>query len=216
MFLEESNWIKEEIKKVPDIENVIDIGGSSLEFRTIRQPYIEENIFKPLKERGIDIVHLDMKEKEGVDISCDISDKSFSIKQKFDLVICTNILEHIEDLDTSINNISNLVKNNGYLLVTVPYIYPYHPDPIDTMLRFSIKDLEILFKNFDDISSKIIEIESQKFLHRIKFCTESIINTFRYMKFNYLYDNIKNIFVIRPKVTCVIFKKAIRTAKAVI
>lgn len=207
MFLEESYWIREELQKTSDIKNVIDIGASTLEFRTIKKPYIEENIFNPLKDRGVEIIHLDMKDQEGVDISCDISDKSFSIKQKFDLVICTNVLEHIDDLDISIINISNLVNDNGYLLVTVPFIYPYHPDPIDTMSRFGVNDLKILFKNFDNISAKTIDIESQAIFYRIRFCIFSIINIFRKMKFNYFYDNIKNIFVRRSKVTCVLFRK---------
>lgn len=207
MFLEESYWIKKELQKTSDIKNAIDIGASTLEFRTIKQPYIEENVFKPLRDRGIEITHVDMKDQEGVDISYDIGDKSFSIKQKFDLVICTNILEHIDNLDISITNISNLVNDKGYLLVTVPFIYPYHPDPIDTMSRFGVNDLETLFKNFDNISAKIIDIESKAIFNRIIFCTFSIINIFRKMKFIYFYDNIKNIFVKRPKVTCVFFRK---------
>lgn len=207
MFLEESYWIKRELQKISDIKDVIDIGASTLEFRTVRQPYIEENIFKPLKDRGIKITYLDMKCQNGVDISLDISDKGFSFREEFDLVICTNILEHIERLDTSIINLSNLVKDNGYLIVTVPYVYPYHPDPIDNMLRFTIKDLKTLFKNFDVISAETINVESRTFFHRFRIGINAIVKILIDMKIAYLKINIINHLIKRLKVTCIIFKK---------
>lgn len=206
MFLEESYWIKEELQKVSDIKDAIDVGASTLEFRTVELPFIEENVFKPLRDRGVKIIHLDMKKQEGVDISYDISDKSFSFQKKFDLVICTSVLEHVKDLDLSIINISNLVNDKGYLIVTVPYIYPFHPDPIDNMSRFSVDKLKTFFKNFDIVSAKTIDIESRTILRRFKFGTESMINILRYMKLGYFNDNIKYV-IKKPKVTCIIFKR---------
>ena len=38
------------------------------------QPWIEDEIFCPLRDRGIEIVHVDMRESPGVDIQVDLTD----------------------------------------------------------------------------------------------------------------------------------------------
>lgn len=207
MFLEESYWMKQRLQYImSDIETVVDIGASTLKFRTTKQPYIEENIFKPLRDRNVKIICLDLKKDEGIDISCNISDKLLHFHQKFDLVICANILEHVECLENSIINISNLVNDNHYLIVTVPYICPYHPDPIDNMSRYNIGDLKKLFKNFDVIFAESINIESRTYFDRFITGIRSIVYNIKDMKFIYLNDNIGYV-IKKPIVTCVLFKK---------
>jgi len=130
MFLEESIYIKELLAKISSLQDVLDVGSSTLKFRTIIQPYIDKNIFQPLRDKEVKISYLDNKDGIGIDIVADVSNKRFTLPQKYDLVICTNLLEHVSDLKTTIFNISSLVRKGGYLLITVPLIYPYHPDPI--------------------------------------------------------------------------------------
>ena len=43
------------------------------------------------------------------------------IKQKFDLITCISVLEHISNHETAISSMFNLLKNKGYLLLTFPY-----------------------------------------------------------------------------------------------
>ena len=188
MLLEESEWIKQKLQILSCIENAVDIGASTLKFRTKRQPFIEKNIYQTLKERGIKVSQLDAKKEEGVDIVCDISDRKLQFQNTYDLAICTNLLEHVEYLDSTIDNITKSIKDNGYLIVTVPFIYPYHPDPIDNTLRFSIDDLEKLFNNLDVISAETLDIESKMFFNRFLIGVYSVICILRDMKFNFLYD----------------------------
>ena len=74
MFLEESFWIKEKLRLInlPPAAKVLDIGSSSIYFRTKEQPYIEENVFKPLRDKGCQVIHLDTKKEQGVDLVCSI------------------------------------------------------------------------------------------------------------------------------------------------
>lgn len=46
--------------------------------------------------------------------------KSFKLKNYFDVVICADVLEHIDNVEGVIGNISNIMKNNGKLLVSNP------------------------------------------------------------------------------------------------
>ena len=91
MFKEESIWIKNKISEIlikdsKEINTVLDVGSSTLKFRTLMQPCnatmfrtlmqpcIDENIFKPLRAKRKEIYYLDIKKDEGVNIVCDIND----------------------------------------------------------------------------------------------------------------------------------------------
>jgi 2-polyprenyl-3-methyl-5-hydroxy-6-metoxy-1,4-benzoquinol methylase len=49
---------------------------------------------------------------------------STKLQQKFDLITCLSVLEHIPNSDNAINNIFKLLKTNGYLILS----YPYNPN----------------------------------------------------------------------------------------
>jgi SAM-dependent methyltransferase len=48
---------------------------------------------------------------------------------KFDLVLCTEVLEHVPDPVSSIKKINNLIKIDGHILVTVPFLSLAHQSP---------------------------------------------------------------------------------------
>lgn len=43
------------------------------------------------------------------------------IENKFDLVTCISVLEHISDFNNAVKNMCSLLKPNGYLILTFPY-----------------------------------------------------------------------------------------------
>lgn len=179
MFEEESIWIRNEISEIliknsKRIDTVLNVGSSTLKFRTEVQPCIDKNIFAPLRNQGKEIYHLDIKKDEGVDIVCDISNIN-TISRKFDLVICTNLLEHVKGLKKVVDDLKSLINNGGYLLVTVPHLYFYHPDPIDTMYRPDNKSLEELFR-FQVISSEIIKLKRPYILTRLRYLRKMILS----------------------------------------
>ncbi|MEM0216801.1 MAG: hypothetical protein QW612_04590 [Candidatus Bathyarchaeia archaeon] len=64
MFEEESLYIRACLTKIlkrERIDSVLDVGSSDITFRTKIQPFIEKNIFLPLKRFGCRIYHLDAK-----------------------------------------------------------------------------------------------------------------------------------------------------------
>jgi hypothetical protein len=139
---------------------VINLGSSTLHFRRVAQPHIESEIFAPLYGRGIEVVHADLKAAEGVDVVGDIYDPSIGRKIRqmgAKLVICCNIIEHVADPGEFMRICSSLIKPGGKLLVTVPYSYPYHPDPIDTGLRPSPQQVAQLIEGFDLTEAKVLD-----------------------------------------------------------
>ena len=159
MLYEEAKWIGKELMKISKQgDRVLNIGSSSQEFRADVQPYINKFIFNPLIEKNINIVHTDITKDEGVDIVGDLTDSVFIDKLKkenYEVIICSNLLEHMVNRQPIISAIKEILRPNGIAIVTVPYNYPYHLDPIDTMFRPKIKEL---YKNFNEFELKKGEI----------------------------------------------------------
>jgi len=175
MVKEEAIWIKSILEKLAADQSmdVLDVGSSTKVFRTEIQPYIDEYVFAPLRNNNHKIFHLDKKEDEGVDYVFDINTMSHnSIDRKFDLVFCCSLLEHVNDRNKICELLTCFLKTKGYLLVTVPEAYRYHPDPIDTMFRPKMNQLIKLFSefgNFNIIEKKVIVInEKQRYSRGIK------------------------------------------------
>lgn len=171
MFIEESLWIKAVLKNLNLMSGstVLDIGSSTAQFRQLAQLHIDSNVFYPLRQCGCKIYHLDSKQGDGVDIVFDIDDPSIdpikSIGVRFDLVICTNLLEHVLDIKRVAGTAADLVKERGYLLLSVPRYYKEHPDPIDTMYRPSTEKLEALIHSIEPalvtIAKEVVTIKDR-------------------------------------------------------
>lgn len=58
---------------------------------------------------------------------CDILEIPSTVK--FDVVLCTEVLEHVPDPAAAFNHIANLVKPGGKLIVTVPFMSLMHQAP---------------------------------------------------------------------------------------
>lgn len=146
MFVEESQWVAARIAEleVGEGDLVVDVGSSTREFRCLRQPYIDYNIFRPLRNSGAKVVHVDQKELPGVDRILDIASSDADLaglEGAAAVVICTNLLEHVPDRGAVFSNLKRLVRPSGHIVVTVPSLHPYHADPIDTMYRPSPEEL---------------------------------------------------------------------------
>jgi len=171
MFVEEAIWIKNALSVIP-IKNgfqVLNVGSSCREFRAKVQPHIEENVFTPLTAKGCEITHLDMKEDNGVDLVLDlclpdIQENAFN--KKYDIIICCNILEHVADRTVFMANLTRFAREKGYILVTVPNVYFYHADPIDTMYRPTLFELQALlgiYFHFNVIQKATVSISSKNY-----------------------------------------------------
>ena len=166
MHINESNWIIKNLEKIDSIEinPILDLGGSTLKYRTIDQPWLEKFFYRKLKDRKLKIFFSDIKEDIGVDFAGDIFDDQFIIdlkkKKEFKSIFCCNFLEHVLNPQDLINRCLSVLPVGGILVITVPHSYPFHRDPIDTMFRPSIEQLTTLISQHEIISSEIISTGS--------------------------------------------------------
>jgi SAM-dependent methyltransferase len=148
MFDREAKRLCEILLGRENVSPILNIGSSTRRFREVEKPHIDRELFAPLRKAGIEVVHCDLKAAEGVDLVADIYDDAIleSLKaQGFRCVLLSNVLEHVRDRESLARRCEDIVGKGGFVLVSAPYSYPYHADPLDTGYRPSPKALARLF-----------------------------------------------------------------------
>ena len=77
---------------------------------------------------------------------------------RFDAVVCTQVLEHVPEPQTVLQELHRVLKPGGKLFLTVPLFYPEHEIPYDFQ-RFTRYGLERLLglSHFDDVQIEWLE-----------------------------------------------------------
>jgi len=162
---EEAAWIGRALAELPDaaVSTVMNVGSSTGHFRKVMQPHIDREIFAPLSARGATVIHCDMKQADGVDLVGDLLDPDFRARVealRADVVLATNLFEHVRDRASLAVSLGVLPRENGRLIVSVPYRFPYHADPIDTLYRPTPEEIVALFPGFSIEHRAIIQTTS--------------------------------------------------------
>lgn len=154
MFKAEAIRLRQILLDLPGVSPLLNLGSSTRHFREVIKPHIEGELFAPLQEAGVKVVHSDMKEDEGIDFAGDILDPEVMRRLKgmgFKCVLLSNLLEHVRDREAVTAACEEIVGADGFILATVPSSCPYHADPIDTYYRPSPAELARAFKRSDPL-----------------------------------------------------------------
>ena len=125
-------------------KKVLEIG--SLDINGSLRCYIES--FNPEEYVGIDIVN-----GRGVDCICTVENLIDEFgTEKFDLVVATEVIEHIKDWKIAISNMKNICKSDGIILITTRSVgFPIHGYPHDYW-RFEFNDMEEIFSDCEIVA----------------------------------------------------------------
>ncbi|MGD0388056.1 MAG: glycosyltransferase [Tepidisphaeraceae bacterium] len=162
MQILEAQWLGDRLAEIADGElfPLLNVGSSTGEFRTTVQPHIDAKVFAPLRARGGKVLHLDIKAAEGVDIVGDLLDPGFLLQiaqLQVKSVMVSNLLEHVTRRQEICDAILNMLPVGGYVFVSGPHHYPYHADPIDTMFRPTIGQMQAYFPGTRLVHGAIID-----------------------------------------------------------
>ena len=109
------------INTLNDVNTILDAGcGMGLNILDLRKNFPQKKLTGGELTEGI----LDLAKKfTGTDskttyFQLDLSSENLNTSRKYDLVLCNQVLEHIDNDELAIRNLSNL--SNKYILITVP------------------------------------------------------------------------------------------------
>jgi SAM-dependent methyltransferase len=148
VFASEAARLREILLAAGEVSPLLNLGSSTGHFRAVEKPHIEAELFAPLREAGIEVVHCDLKPASGVDIAGDILDLGMQqrlVSKRFRCVLLSNLLEHVADRAAVAAACEQIAGEGGLVLATVPSSFPFHADPIDSGYRPAPDELAALF-----------------------------------------------------------------------
>lgn len=165
MLIEEAKWLGEKMSELSssDIFPMLDIGSGTAKLRNEKEPWIDEYIFKAARQVKGRVVHSDMIQGYGVDIVGDLCDAPFREElraRNFKSIFCSNLLEHVPNPEIIAELLVDIIPAGGYIFASCPYMYPYHPAPIDTMFRPNVEELARVFPGTRLICGEIVTGET--------------------------------------------------------
>lgn len=129
-----------------------EITGKTLDVGCGTKPY--ENFFSCSKYIGLEIETTINRENKNVDVFYDGGKFPFEDKE-FDSIVTNQVLEHVFSPNEFLSEINRVVKKDGKLLLTVPFVWDEHEQPYD-YARYSSFGLAHLLNQhgFEIIESK--------------------------------------------------------------
>lgn len=86
--------------------------------------------YYPLFHDAREYIGADVVDGPRVDVVCPLEHLAFE-DERFDVVLCTQVLEHVRDPIASLREAARVLKPRGVLLASTHGTYPYHPHPTD-------------------------------------------------------------------------------------
>jgi len=215
----EAKWFAEVLRRhgTETLTPILNLGSSTEDYRTVACPHIDSVLLRPLRERGVRILHADLKAREGVDIVGDVSDDHIKARIRSEhvrTVFCNNLLEHVEDVPAMCDTIAALCPLDGLLCISVPRAYPYHPDPIDNEFRPSVSELSDIFGAYGFTVVETAEVDfgsygqtlisNPRLLMRDAYLL--LVGLFRVEKWKVLFGNY-GYLLNRYTVSCAVFRR---------
>lgn len=152
-----SDFLNEYGKKYDNKDNVLlDIAPQDHEGA---RPYFPES----------KIETLDVSKDSGATYIADLcSNNKHIIKDDtFDVIVCTEVLEHTLQPFDAVDEIKRILKPNGTVLLSVPYNFRIH-GPLPDCWRFTEHGLRALFKDFEIIDIQSLD-DDNRFLAPIHY-----------------------------------------------
>lgn len=148
------NWL---VKKITEDNLQIEIKqyakGSLADVGCGNSPY--KKILKPFITKYTGIDHQETQhDKSNIDIFSTAYEIPVS-NESFDTILCTAVLEHLENSESAIKEANRMLKKNGIAIYTIPFFWHLHEEPRD-FFRYTKYGIKHIFEKnkFDIITIK--------------------------------------------------------------
>jgi len=112
--------------------------------------------FPDLRRYGIDVSfgYLEEAQSKGIEVCYALVEEMSYKEDIFDIVVCTDILEHLIDLNLGVRKVLSVLKPGGFLIVRTPfkedlswYVSEENPYKYSHMRTFDENSLRLLFES---------------------------------------------------------------------
>lgn len=147
-------WVHKTLASIPEGKSILDVGAGECQYKKfcghLRYLAQDVGIYDGLgDEKGLQTGLWDFSQ---IDITCDILD--ILEEEKFDVILCTEVLEHVPDAVRVIEKLVRLLAPGGEIIVTAPFASMTHFAPYHYATGFS----SYFYKyHFDRLQCDIIE-----------------------------------------------------------
>jgi SAM-dependent methyltransferase len=107
--------IRSFFKATPPLHTIIEIGGGTAMMRPIIKKTCQCSKY----------ISTDIAPTENTDVVCDATDMIFEDNEA-DAIVAFEVMEHIEDTNKFLSESARVIKSNGYLILSVPFMYGVH------------------------------------------------------------------------------------------
>lgn len=129
-------------------------------------PEVYEGVGKHFKSAHVDT--LDIDPNSNATIIADLGNCPSVQDNYYDLIFCTEVLEHTIAPQLCVNSLHRILKPGGTVVVTTPFNFRIH-NPLPDFWRFTEHGLKLLFNNSGFLDVKICATESDRFLMPIQY-----------------------------------------------
>src|ERR1043165_4566785 len=133
-------FLRREFATIKTNERVLTVGAAG---------DVHKLLVEHAQQQAFSVTSFDIDQKYQPDILGDICTYEFG-ERTYDVVVLSEVLEHIHSPHLAIKNIYRLLRNGGRLILTVPFIFPIHERPHD-YFRYTRYGLEFLLREFRDV-----------------------------------------------------------------
>ena len=148
--------------------------------------------FKKIKCKEIKTLDINIFENYPdiqMDLSEEVEIEKTELYERFDVIICLAVLEHVYNPFIAIRNIKKMLTHNGMIYGYVPFLYHYHA-PQDLYFqdyyRYSKDGLAYLLKDFKDVKIYPVRGRLSSSMHILFGSVWK--KTFEKLKFNLFLD----------------------------
>lgn len=112
---------------------------------------------------------LDINPNSGADFIADLCVNNVDIIEdnKFDLIVCTEVIEHVNNPFSVVKELKRILKIGGVIAVSTPFNFRIH-GPLPDNWRFTIHGLKVLFGEFEILSVDSLE-DDDRYLMPIQY-----------------------------------------------
>lgn len=148
-------WVHRTLRRIGDTPSNIRRFGNSDAFAEVRRSHARPRVLV-VGAGGVrygaeddEVVHTDVAFAAHVQVIADAHDLPFP-DQDFDLVLAVAVLEHVADPQRCVGEFWRVLKSDGCVFATTPFLQPVHMGAYD-FTRFTPLGHRRLFRHFDEI-----------------------------------------------------------------